>query len=278
MRILAGIDLAAQGHDWLLARAVAFTAAARGTLDLVYVHDDPSQLAALEAMFQAVPPALRGVATIRPGNPLDELIKLSGEVDALVIGPREPGGLERYLQGAMAVRVLRRAQCPVFVPRTDRFGQRKPRILVGIDLTSGRMRYAMRTTAAIAQAVDAEAVDATYAMPRTLPAIRRPELRAAATTEWAQQHEHERLQLERLLQAVDPFRRGIATVGHGEPEDLLVAESRHYDLTVVGNRNRPGLPGMLLGSVAAHVTRNALSDVLILPTGAQPEDPPEHSP
>jgi nucleotide-binding universal stress UspA family protein len=272
MRILAGIDLSVEGHDWLLGRAVAYATAARATLDLVHVSEDKSRLAALEALLVQVPAFCRGQALLIPGDPLEELVRLSGEVDAMVIGPREPQGLERYLQGAMAVRILRRTLCPIIVPRTERFGQRRPRLLLGLDLTSTRKEYTVQATARIATWFDAAIVDAVYAMPRTMPPIRRAELREAANKEWATMHEPERKELERLLLAVDTPRRGDSTIGHGEPEDVLVADSLHYDLVLVGNRSRTGLQGLLLGSVAGHVVRNARSDVLILPTASQPDE------
>jgi nucleotide-binding universal stress UspA family protein len=272
MRILAGIDLAMEGHDWLLARASAFAQAAQARLDLLYVSSDDSKLPVLEEMLEQIPEACRGSATIIPGDPLDELIRLSNEVDAMVIGPREPTGLDRYLQGAMAVRVLHRTACPVYVPRTSRFGQRKVRMLVGLDLESSRVNYVLRTAHQWAERLDASTVDGVYAVPRSMPAIRRPEIRAAALKEWAANHEPMRVQLVEALNILSPERRGDASVSPGEPEDILVTDSEHYDLVLVGNRTRGGLTGMLLGGVARHVVRNAKCDILIMPTASQPDE------
>ena len=54
----------------------------------------------------------------------------------------------------------------------------------------------------------------------------------------------------------------------GDPVDALisVAESRHADLVVVGNRGLNSLAGRLLGSVPANISHRATCDVLIVHT------------
>ncbi len=266
MRILAGIDLGLEGHDWLLERATRFVVASQSTLDLVYITDDESHAATLEEMLTRVPEANRGKGYTSAGSPEDQLIELSRTYDAMVIGPREPAGLERYTQGAMAVRVLRRTRCPVYVPRTDKLDGPAPKILVGIDLESDRHLYMLRQAAAWAEAMGGT-FDAVFAIPRSLPPLRRPELVARAEREWAAAHEPERERLEELLLTVGTdATRGAARIAHGEAEDVLIAESQSCSLVLVGNRERRGLSRLLLGGVARHVVRQAGCDVIILPT------------
>ena len=94
MRILAGIDLAMEGHDWLLDRAATFAETAGARLDLLYVSSDDTKLPELQEMLSRIPEGCRGTASVIPGDPLEELVRLSNEVDALVIGPREPLDLQ----------------------------------------------------------------------------------------------------------------------------------------------------------------------------------------
>jgi nucleotide-binding universal stress UspA family protein len=266
MRILAGIDLGMEGHDWLLTRATRFAEATGGTLDLVYVSEDASHVATLGEMLEKVPAAHRGKGFTQAGAPEDVLIELSRTYDAMVIGPREPAGLERYTQGAMAVRILRRSRAPVYVPRTDRLGVDAPKLLVGVDLESDRHDYVLDQAAVWADRMGGT-FDAVFAIPRSLPPLRRPELIARAEKEWAAAHEPERERLAELLKTVGTdATRGDARIAHGEPEDVLINESGDYHLVLVGNRERRGLSRLLLGGVARHVVRQAGSDVLILPT------------
>lgn len=266
MRILAGIDLGLEGHDWLLERATRFAVSSKGTLDLVYITDNESHAATLDTMLERVPEENRGKGFTSAGAPEDELIQLSRTYDAMVIGPREPSGLERYTQGAMAVRVLRRTRCPVYVPRTEKLDEPTPKILVGIDLESDRHLYMLRQAAKWAGAMGGT-FDAVFAIPRSLPPLRRPELIARAEREWAAAHEPERERLEELLATIGTDEtRGVARIAHGEAEDVLIAESQAYSLILVGNRERRGLSRLLLGGVARHVVRQAGCDVIILPT------------
>ncbi|MDP9100596.1 MAG: universal stress protein [Actinomycetota bacterium] len=54
----------------------------------------------------------------------------------------------------------------------------------------------------------------------------------------------------------------------GDPVDALitVAEQRHVDLVVIGNRGLNSLAGRLLGSVPANISHRATCDVLIVHT------------
>jgi nucleotide-binding universal stress UspA family protein len=47
---------------------------------------------------------------------------------------------------------------------------------------------------------------------------------------------------------------------------VLVRVSHEYDLIVVGSRPRPGLSGVVFGSVASQLVREADCDILTLPT------------
>lgn len=268
MRIAVGLDLNLDGYGWLLERAIALVSRAEGSLDLVFVGSGADKEALLTSLLDTVPADVRGQARLVPGDPADALIALTEGYDALVVGPREPSGIERFYQNAMAVRVLRRTRCPVFVPRTTRMGTARPRLLVGIDLESDRMDYVVNEARRWARALDG-VVDLVHALPGSMPAVRRPEFKEAIEREWVESHAQVQAQAEALLELVDPPLRGTATIAPGEPEDILVKMSRDHDLLVVGNRDRKGIERLLLGGVARVVVVRASCDVLVLPTAAQ---------
>ncbi|MBK5233122.1 MAG: universal stress protein [Thermoleophilia bacterium] len=57
-------------------------------------------------------------ALVKTGNPADELVRMSIELDLLVLGSRGYGPVRRVLLGGTAVRVMRSSGCPVaVVPR-----------------------------------------------------------------------------------------------------------------------------------------------------------------
>lgn len=265
MRVVVGLDLNLHGFEWLLDRAVAFVRRTEGSLDLVFVGEGEARQAQLVELLDTVPSSLRGEARMLQGDPATVLIELTNTYDAIVLGPREPQGIDRLFQNAMAVRVLRQSRCPVFVPRTDRFGDHRPRILVGIHQASDKLDYVLHQTGRWARALDAE-VDLVEAIPRSLPPVRRPNLKEALEREWHETHASTLTTLEALLERLDQPLRGTAAIAPGEAEDVLVDRSADYDLLIVGNRDRRGLERFLLGGVARVVVVRAACDVLILPT------------
>lgn len=265
MRVLAGLDLALEGHDWLLARAATFASLCGARLDLVYVGEGAEHLEALRGHLAGVPEDCRGEAHVVPGDPAEELLRLAASYDALVVGPREPTGLDRYLQGAMAIRILGRAPCPVYVPRTNRLGDRRVRLLMGVDTQGDRTSWTVQEAGRWTQRLGG-VLDAVYAIPRSLPPVRRPELAARIHEEWQEARTEDRAAVARILEAIDEGHRGEPFVAPGEPEDALLRMSEDYDLVVMGNRPRRGLERLLLGGVARHVVTRADCDVLILPS------------
>jgi nucleotide-binding universal stress UspA family protein len=49
------------------------------------------------------------------GPPAETLVRLSAEVDLIVVGARGLGALKRLLLGSVSERVLRHAACPVLI-------------------------------------------------------------------------------------------------------------------------------------------------------------------
>jgi nucleotide-binding universal stress UspA family protein len=261
-RFLVGVDLAAPGHDWLVDRAAAYATQAGGTVDLLFAGpQDPR----LEALMQRVPVANRGVARCVAGSPEDVLVAATAGADALVVGPREPGALERMLKGTMATRVIKGAQCAVIVARGPR-RDRPPRLLVGLDLR-GQAGGMLATAAAWAVRLGGT-VDGLYVDPTELPDAGAPEARTKLRKQLDAAREPIRRALAEVLATVPDAVRGEVRIEEGSPEAAIVDLSHEYDLVVVGTLGRPGVLGALRGSIADHVVRNAACDVLTVPATA----------
>jgi nucleotide-binding universal stress UspA family protein len=269
MKVLVGVDLTVQGHEWLLGRAANFARAIDATVDLVFVASEKNSehSALLSGLLTLVPDDRRGVARVEQGDPAEVLIQLTRQYDALVVGPREPGALQRWLQGPMAVRVIRRSVCPILVPRGERPPTNEPKLLAGLDVNGGALQEVLEFSRTWVVRLGG-ILDGVYAIPDHLPPIANKAVREEAEREWMARYATERHRIEELLQTVPEAHRGEAVLKSGEPEDVLLTLSRNYDMVLVGNRGRTGFTRLLMGNVANHVVRNAHCDVLVLPTAA----------
>lgn len=269
LRLAVALDLSQDDPEHLLRRAVAYAQAARAPLDLVYVGQGDAPQRQLDALLRdQVPPALQGQARLLDGEVVDTLVALSGHLDVLIVGPRNPRGLERWLHGPIAMRVLKRAQCPILIPKTDRFGTRPPRVLMGIDVRSDRRDRTLALAGSLAAELGAT-IDLVHTLPGSLPPIRRPDMREAVMAAWAKAHRDRLEAVTALLTQLPEPCRGEARLSPGEPEDVLVQSSPSYDLVIVGNRNRTGfVGGFVLGPVSSSVIPRADSDILVLPTAS----------
>jgi len=268
-RILIGVDLNVPGHGWLAARAAPFALRTQAQVDVIYVGEatDSGRKRLEEHLRQDFVDEIRGEALMRAGKAEEVLVELSADYDVLVVGPREPGALERMLKGTMAQRVLRGARCPVLVPRSAGPTDRPWRVLAGLDLNGPHRQRVLTDAGRWAARLGGGKVDGVYAMAESLPPIKRKDVRALAEKEWAASREPVRQSIATMMADCVPEEvRGEALVRRGEAEDVLATMSADYDLIVVGNRSRAGLGRLLLGTVAQNVVRSAHCDVLTLPT------------
>lgn len=269
MKVLVGVDLTIQGHDWLLQRASHIAGILGGTVDLVYVATaaTPEHTALLQGLMTMLPEACRGEPRVTTGDPADGLVTLTAEYDLMIIGPREPTAFQRWLLGPMAVRVLKRARCPILVPRRESPFPASPRLLAGVDVRGMGADQVLAFSIQWAQQLGGT-VHPVFAAPAHLPAIRNKEVRDNAVREFLSSLTMERASLDKVVQEIPEAHRGEGQIELGEPEDVLVRMSSDYDLLLVGNRGRTGLTRLLMGNVANHVVRSAHCDVLVLPTAS----------
>jgi nucleotide-binding universal stress UspA family protein len=273
MRIIAGIDLNTNVYGWLVRKAAFFATYMDATLDLFFVlasHQESHRAKfqkELEGVLQQLPETHRGKAIIATGNPVDTLVEKAKDYDALVVGPREPGAFEALLFGSIASRVVKKSQCAVFTPRTnDEEKEVTHRVLLAVDVTRHEaVQYGERIRPWIS-CMKAKA-DILYADPQALPHIPDPKIRERALAEWQAARKDDLQQLNHFLATyLAEDAKGVIRLEQGDPADVLVRVSHEYDLIVVGSRPRPGLSGVVFGSVASQLVREADCDILTLPT------------
>ncbi|MGA8261495.1 MAG: universal stress protein [Arenicellales bacterium] len=268
-KILVGVDLKAT-YVWLVVRAGDLARNIDARVDLLYVSHQESgkqqaeRRRALEDLLARLGEEQRGEVMVMEGQPQDVLAGESDKYDILVVGPREPTGWRKLLEDAMAVQVIGRARCQVFIPRTEEPKTSFRRILLGLNLYRQETEAYVRAGASLAVAMNAT-LDIAFC--ERNPAHYVFEEAALQTIEEVRyaQHEQDEQKLRQLLDDIVPGpARGKAFLYEDAPGNGLVELSRDYDLVIVGTAD-VAKAGILLGSVAIHIVRRAHCDVLTLP-------------
>lgn len=273
MKILAGIDLNTDTYSWLVGRASFFAEYVGGKLDLFFALSPDQESQAdhfrqrLASILESIPEACRGEALIATGNPVDAMLEHAESYDALVVGPREPGAFEALLFGSIASRVVKRCRCAVYTPRfTGREQDTHHRVLLAVDLTRGSNALIGQQVGQWLARINAT-VDLLYADKQSLPHISDPKVRERAMNEWQVTRKHDLEKLKAFVASQLPEHcAGVIRVEQGDPADVLVNVSSAYDLIIVGSKPREGLSGVVFGSIASQLVREANCDILTLPT------------
>jgi nucleotide-binding universal stress UspA family protein len=164
----------------------------------------------------------------------------------IVVGRRGRGGMRRALLGSVSSAMLHTAHCPVAVVHDKPTRESTPApVVVGVD-GSPASEYA--TAIAFDEA-----------------SRRGVELIAVHCTDHADTPEVE----QRLAGRLAEYRRRylnvtvrLAIMG-AHPADVLLAQSQHAQLVVVGSRGRGGLARTLLGSVSTAVVQACRVPVIV---------------
>ena len=212
---------------------------------------------------------------VREGAVVPEILRAAAELRAelIVMGTHGLSGFEHLLLGSVAVRVLRKAGCPVLtVPRAapprDAGAVMFKTILCAVDFSrpsSRALEYALSLAQesggrlVLAHVLEQFQEDA----PRLHAHYDVPEFRYAFETE-AQ---------KRLLALLPEWARSWCdadtVIGHGRAhrELLRIASDRKADLMVLGVHGRNALEHALFGSTAERVLHGARIPVLTVPPG-----------
>jgi nucleotide-binding universal stress UspA family protein len=209
------------------------------------------------------------------GSPSQEILRAAAEFEAdlLVVGSKGLTGLEGFLIGSVARTVAHRAGRPVLVARAPR--NKLCEVLAATDGSEN-------ATAAVQFAGWLPLPEATEI---TLVHVVRPfqpafQPYAAAPLQFADMlAEVQQSQQESGARVLAAAKEQIATEARsprmelltGDPatEILRVAEERNADLVVAGARGTSWIEGLVLGSVADRLLKEARCSVLIVPEPSQ---------
>jgi nucleotide-binding universal stress UspA family protein len=276
LRLLVGYDGRPASRDALaFAKALARTrqvevtvASVRGywpellgeSYELV-VHEDERWISrGASEVLGEIPFSVRVLAGGHETAGLRELADAE-ESDVIVVGSTHRGRVGRVCPGSVGERTLSEAPCAVAVaPRglADR-GFRIGTIAVGFD-GSQQAGAALRTAIDLAERTGASL---------RILAVVDTELAFATAGTPAGVDEQERIE-RGLERALEQARGSVAAEGrllYGTPSHALPDAAADADLLVIGSRGHYGVARrLLLGSVAARVTRTAPCPTLITPS------------
>jgi nucleotide-binding universal stress UspA family protein len=226
--------------------------------------------------------------SVENGDASGVLLEMSETAELLVFGTRGRGGFVGRLLGSVSSALPAHSKCPtVTIPLicADRLGEttedRHIRaeqakaghqpvenvVVVGVD-GSEQARVAVLEAAEEAERMGAP-LRIVCAVPQysgSLAWVPAPMDREALFADI-------RLQLEAGVAWLKSHFPGLAVetrLVDGSPVEVLVEESRHAELIVVGTRGRGGFAGMLLGSTSDGVLHHAKGPVLVVPDRDDP--------
>lgn len=267
-RVLAPLDgsqLAERGLDY----AVRLARALGVSLALVRVVANRRQAPAARLYLQEV---ARGAAAdletgieVRYGDPAREILAAEREGDLLVMTSHGATGLQRFLLGSVADRVLRYGRAPVFLARAFHPPATvlSP-ILVPLD-GSEQAEAILPYATLLARTLGADLKLLRVIHARAFDTVAYPPQIVEMTLEWERAEGHR--YIERLVQrlAADGL-RARGSVREAEPFQAIVeaAGEEEGGLIAMATHARTGLVRTLLGSVAASVSEHASDPVLLL--------------
>lgn len=187
--------------------------------------------------------------------------------DLLVLGTHGRTGLEQFVLGAVAEKVLRRALCTVMtVPPHAADPPAVPfrRVVCAIDFSPGSCRVLERARDLAAHAGARLTVLHVVELPADVPDIPQADLTAYRAARFDQ--------AKRAMAAALDAARGTCDVGElllaGRPgrEIVRLATEQEADVVVLGVHGRGALDLAVFGSVTHHVVRHAPCPVLTVRT------------
>lgn len=230
---------------------------------------------------QLLPEESRGQVIVSEGNPAGEVVAAAKalKVDLMVLSNRGRSGLSRVLLGSTAERIVRLAHCPVFTVRRDRgasavrgltqdkpkYPKRSPwrRILVPLDFSLNSLR-ALTVAAPLARQTGAQLFLLNVVEPNPYPAGLEGVVLAMPDSEISRNARNE---LPRVARRFIPESiRASALAGRGRAANVIVntAEEKAVDLIVLSTHGHGGFDGLLIGSTAEQVVRQAKCPVFVV--------------
>jgi nucleotide-binding universal stress UspA family protein len=211
---------------------------------------------------------------VRVGVPSEAILASAREAgtDLVVMGTHGRTGVERFLIGSVAERVVRHADVPVVTVRVSESAPSWPpveRIVVPTDGSEASFAAVPHALALaerfdalveVVAVVDERSKERVYTVQTALEEV-------AGGLEATAQRATERVAAQARNRGLDVE----TTVVDGIPSRTVCAhaEASGADLVVLASHGRTGLAHYLLGSVAERVVRNSVVPVLTAPTEAR---------
>ncbi|WP_216327943.1 universal stress protein [Deinococcus aestuarii] len=291
-RVLVLMDFSAAALGALRVARAAFPDGAFTVLHVASPGVDPHPGGYLQEREQL---AALGGGELTLGQPAEEALRRAGKCDVIVLGTAGRRGLQRFLLGSVAERVIRDAPVPVLSVHSPEAEDHLPlpavsqrrwlralhdlgrvedpapaRVLVLTDFSDSAHRTLdfVRTHLPGAQTELLHVVDpASLTVPFALPGAPDPPLRGASRQLLAERNalwaREARVRLAEL---------GGGEVVSGEPAGIALdrAAGGEYDLVAVGTSGKGSLSRLMLGSVALRIVRESPVPVL---TARAPDGP-----
>ncbi|WP_456789317.1 universal stress protein [Cellulomonas sp. P5_C5] len=210
---------------------------------------------------QEMAPGVAVSGAVITGAPEPVLMRASVHAALVMVGDRGLGGFTGLLLGSVAVELASYAQCPVLVVR----GRPEPSgpVVLGVDgSASGDTVADLALSWAAANRLTLRAV---HAAPEA------PSRRADPAGERGRRWAPDASAVPAVFALAEVRRRAYPAVDverevrRGDARRVLIRESEHASLVVVGSRGRGGFEGLLLGSVSHATLHHAACPVAVVP-------------
>lgn len=227
-------------------------------------------------------------SSVENGDASGVLLDMSETAELLVFGTRGRGGFVGRLLGSVSSALPAHAKCPtVTVPLicSDRLGETtEDRRIKAEQAKAGHQRVenvvvvgvdgSEHARVAVLEAADqAERLGATLRVVCAVPQY-------SGSLAWVPAPMDRKALFADIQVTLDagmawlrshyPALPAESQLRDGSPVDVLVEESRHVELVVVGTRGRGGFTGMLLGSTSDGVLHHAKGPVMVVPDREDP--------
>lgn len=200
------------------------------------------------------------------GSPAREVVALARQAraDLIVVGATEGGVLHRVLLGSTADGVIRKADCPVLVVRSEAAFP-PVRVEIPVDLSpvsASAFRQGLELLRELG--VPLTETEALFVL---------NPIEVSGSLQFSPQ-QIERFadeELHRFVAANSPGPRPYRTLirtGYAREEILAVLAERQADLAILGTHGRGGFERLTVGSVAAEVMHQSTCNLLVVPPEA----------
>ncbi len=198
------------------------------------------------------------------GNPGEVIVDLSGDYNLVLIGSEIEGEYKGKRLGPVARNVVRFAESPVVVLREEQHIKRfeaMKNILVPVD-GSNVSNFAAAHAANIAEKVGGKVTLLNVWDKNSEKLFRKLRADNVKITQIRDDVSGHILDdAESTMMADVPLEQKVIS---GDPDDVIVSESKDYDLVVIGTWGKGGIKKFLLGSTAENTAQHAECPVLLV--------------